>query len=117
MELAIRLDDDQSVKSDVAAGIGAHGNADTPSLRTAALGLRDALFPLELFGAAVERFLDEGTGCVRQFAASSRRSERRFAFRSVDAAQGDLIDIEFPCGFRKRGFHDRDPLHASRSAL
>src|SRR5580692_10841470 len=59
IDMAIGLDDEQAVKARGAAGITTDRYADTPHLRAVALaGAHFSFIPLELLGAAVERFLD-----------------------------------------------------------
>ena len=81
------------------------------------MGWRAALsLPLELLGAAIERFLEEAACCVAALAFDDR-AELGLAFRAVDAAQRHLVDAELACGFGEDGLDDRDALHATRRAL
>ena len=104
-------------KPDGAAGVAADRYADAAHLRAVALaGVHFSLIPLELLGAAVERFLDERAGRILLL-AGHERSERRFALRGIHAPDGHLIDAELSRGFREDRLHDRDSLHAAGRTL
>ena len=66
------------------------------------LGMRLPLLPAELLRAAVERFLDEGAGGMRQFPVRGRRSKGRLALRRIDAPHRHLIDAELARGLRQQ---------------
>src|ERR1700689_2398647 len=107
---AIGLDDEQAVEANRATRIAADGDADATNLGAVALaGAYFSLVPLELLGAAIERFLDKGAGCVLLL-AGHERSEWGFAFRGVNAADGNLIYAEFARGLGEDRLHDGDAL-------
>ena len=117
VDAAIGLDDEQAVKARGAAGVTADRHANAAHLRAVALaGVHFPFIPLELLGAAVERFLDERARRILLL-ARHERSERGFAFRGVHAPDGHLIHAEFPRGFREDRLHDRDSLHSAGRTL
>ena len=72
-DAALRRDDDQTVEADGAADIAAERYADAAHLGADAFGLtRHSFLPLELLGAAVERFLEEAAGRVTALAVDWR---------------------------------------------
>src|SRR5687768_13283683 len=95
IQMAVRLDDEQSVESDGAADESADRHADAAYFAANALPVvRFAHVPAELDRALVERFLQETARRVRAVAASIRRPEFRLAFRRVDLSDFHLIDAE-----------------------
>ena len=90
---AVRLDDEQPVEPGRAGDERAHGHADAAHLRADALAgcaLRSSQLnsSAPLSSASLTNALVQ----YRTLAARVRRTERRFALRRVDAADGDLID-------------------------
>src|SRR5581483_6069236 len=76
VDLAIRLDHEQSIESNRAADEAAGGHSDATRLGAAALGLRFAFVPTEGILAFIERFFNECAGGVKPFAVGQRRSDR-----------------------------------------
>src|SRR5579862_4297342 len=90
---AVRLQQEQAVETDRAADICADGDAGPANLGTYFLWIAgNALGPLELLRALVQRLFDERAGGVSSLPVGKGRSELRLAFGSVDPADGHLID-------------------------
>src|SRR5204863_7239334 len=100
LDSSVRLDDEQRVEADRAAGERADRHADSARLGALALAAdrRLLLLPLEQLAPLVERFAHEGARDVRLFAGRQRRTEGRLARRRVDLAQLHLVDAELSRG-------------------
>src|ERR1035437_6518972 len=96
----IRLDNEETIEADRATDETTQRNPDAAHLRSDPFRrARDPLAPFELFCPAVEGFLEERARRVGSLALR-RRSERRFAFRTIDSADGDLVEFELARRFR-----------------
>ena len=115
---AVGLDDEQAVVAGRSRDEGARGDAVAADLRALTLAASHlALGPLELLGAAIERFLDEGARRMGPLASRIGTAEHGLAFRRVDAMDGHLIDVQLPRRLGEDRLHQHDALHAARLTL
>src|SRR6266568_8813346 len=114
---AIRLDNEETIESDRAANITAERYADAAHLCADPLRrARDPLTPFELLCPAVEGFPEERACRIRPLAFHFR-PEWRLALRTIDSADGHLVEPEFARRFRDDRLHNNDALQSSRCAL
>src|SRR5208337_1138893 len=98
-DAAIGFDEEESVISDGAADVTTHRYANAADLGADSFRVaRDSLLPVELLRTLVKRFLDERAGGIKPLPAYFR-PELCFSFRTVDTAEGHLIDTELAPGF------------------
>src|SRR5260370_42249998 len=115
--MPVRLDNEETIESDRAANITAERSPDAAHFCTDPLRrARSPLPPFELFRPAVEGFLEERARRIRPLAFHFR-PEWRFALRTIDSADGDLVEPELARRFRDDRLYNNHALHAPTPPL
>src|SRR5580704_5249185 len=99
-DAAVRLYNEKPIEADRAADETTERDSDASHLRADPLrSPRHPVLPFELFGAAIEGFLDKRARCMLP-RSINRSAEWRLAFGTVDTPDCHLVQPELARGFR-----------------